>query len=173
MLQPHKRGASKIHSMITWVSAQAVDVNLLKYVVPCLIQNRQLKVRGIVCSPPSYVVETLERSAFIFHMSTSWVQSPKCSRGVTYFKCLSTLQAPLLNIMDLLGGASFFQPTAFYWDSNYFEIKHCVAGLVDWALVGGRRLYAVLLPEFHLFHVSLFIQFEDGGGTVPWNFVFH
>ena len=121
MLQPHKRGASKIHWMIIWVSEEAVEVNLLKYVVPCLIHNRQLKIRGIVCSPPSYVVEALGRGAFKFHLSTLWVQSPKCSRGATYLKYLSTLEAQLFNIMDLLGGASFFQPKAFYWDLTSFS----------------------------------------------------
>ena len=102
--------------MIIRVSEQAVEVNLLKYVVPCLIQNRQLKIRGIVCSPPSYVVEALGRGAFKFHLSTLWVQSSKCSRGATYLKYLSTLEAQLFNMIDLLGGASFFQPKAFYWD---------------------------------------------------------
>ena len=47
-----------------------MEVNLLKYVVPCMIQNRQLKIKGIVCSPPSYVVEALGRGAFKVHLST-------------------------------------------------------------------------------------------------------
>jgi len=58
----------QIHSMIIRVSEKAVELNLLKYVVPCLIQNRQSKIRGIVCSPPSYVVVALGRGAFLFHL---------------------------------------------------------------------------------------------------------
>ena len=115
MPKPHERGASKIHSMTIRVSEKAVELNLLKNVVPSLLQNRQLKMRRVVCSRPSYVVEALGRCAFIFHLSTSWAQSSKCSRGATYSKFPSTLQARLSNIIDLSGRVCFFHPKAFYW----------------------------------------------------------
>ena len=74
------------------------------------------------------MVEALGRGAFIFHLSTLRIQSPKCSKGATYSKYLSTLQARFFNIMDLLGLARFFQRRLFtgyhYPFSNYYFLNH-------------------------------------------------